>query len=113
MQITVDTLEDSTAVVALDGELTSATAPQAQEVILPLMQTHRQIVLDMRKMAYMSSAGLRVLLLIYRQITASQGRVALVGITDEIKDTMFITGFLSFFRIFDSLEAGIAAVRST
>jgi len=53
---------------------------------------------------------LRMLLLIYRQATAKEGRVVLVGLSDEIKDTMTMTGFLKFFVIADSLQNGLQAL---
>ena len=45
---------------------------------------------------YMSSAGLRMLLSMYRQISRQNGGIVLVGLAEEIKDTMSVTGFLNF-----------------
>jgi anti-sigma B factor antagonist len=57
---------------------------------------------------YMSSAGLRVLLMVYRRVSGKGGRAVLVGLSEDLKDTMSLTGFLDFFAHKDSLEAGIA-----
>ena len=51
-------------------------------------------------MAYMSSAGLRMLLVIYRTIVGQGGKVVLVGLSEELQDTMALTGFLDFFDHF-------------
>jgi anti-sigma B factor antagonist len=59
----------------------------------------------------MSSAGLRVLLAVYRQMTAQNGQVVLVGLVEEIKDTMSVTGFLDFFTTADSLEEAFAVLK--
>src|SRR4029450_299109 len=84
-------------VVELGGDIDSNTAPQAQERILPLGQPAAKILLDMSGVEYMSSAGLRMLLSMYRQVSRQNGGIVLVGLNEEIKDTMAITGFLNFF----------------
>ena len=55
----------------------------------------------------MSSAGLRMLLLIYRQAQQKSGQIALVGLSEEIKDIMSVTGFLSYFTVCETLEDGL------
>ena len=60
----------------------------------------------------MSSAGLRMMLLIYRQVIGGGGRVVLVGLSEDIKDTMSVTGFLDFFTMHDHVDAGAGGTRS-
>lgn len=98
------------AVVQIAGELDSNTAPLIQQQVLPLTQKHGRIVLDMSKVTYMSSAGLRMLLLVYRQMRENVGYVVLAGLSEEVRDVMAITGFLDCFTTFDSLSAGISAL---
>ena len=61
-------------VVELAGDIDSNTAPQAQERILPLVQPAAKILLDMSGVEYMSSAGLRMLLSMYRQVITTEWR---------------------------------------
>lgn len=109
MDITITNEKDLT-IVLVEGEIDGATAPVAQGKILPVVQAGGKVLLDMTKLSYMSSAGLRMLLLLHRQSTSSGGRVVLVGLSDEIRDTMSATGFLDFFTVFDTLEAGQSAL---
>ncbi len=104
---------DQVTVVEMTGELDSTTAPTVQNQILPLAQENRRIVLDMSGTLYMSSAGLRILLLLYRQISSGSGRIALAGLSDEIKDTMNITGFLNFFKIYDNVNLAAEALKAS
>jgi anti-sigma B factor antagonist len=97
-------------VAALTGELDASTAPAVQQQLLPLAQPGARVVLDLTAVPYMSSAGLRLLLSIYRQISANSGAIALAGVADEIKDTMGVTGFLKFFAVHDSVEAAVASL---
>ena len=95
-------------VAELAGELTAKTAPEAQQRILEQAQPSAKILLDLSRVQFMSSAGLRLLLVVYRGVTGKGGRAVLVGLTEDIKNTMAITGFLDFFAHRDTLEAGIA-----
>ena len=97
-------------VVAIAGELDGKTSPEAQVQILPLVESGCKLLVDMSHVNYMSSAGLRMMLLIYRQVMASDGRAVLVGLSEEIKDTMEVTGFLSYFETHDLAEDGKAAL---
>ncbi len=109
MEISTKTVKDVT-VVEMQGELDGKTSAEAQEKVLPLAQAGGRILLDMRGVAYMSSAGLRLLLSLYRQVTGKNGKIVLVGVKEEIRDTMSVTGFLKFFVIHGTVEEGVAAL---
>ncbi|MEZ4869554.1 MAG: anti-sigma factor antagonist [Caldilineaceae bacterium] len=109
MDIQVKTI-DQVTVVAVAGDIDGNSAPEAQAQILPLAQPNAKIILDLQGVPFMSSAGLRLLLVIYRTLSGNGGKVALVGLSDDIADTMRLTGFLDFFSHHDSLDAGLAAV---
>ena len=109
MEINVETV-DNIKVIELAGELDSSTARAAEDTIIPLADNFDRILLDMSRVTYMSSAGLRMLLLIYRRISSKPGNVILVGLNDDVKDVMAITGFLDFFTIYDTRSAGIDAL---
>ena len=100
------------SVVTLSGELNSQTTQLAQERLTPLVEPDCKVLLNLGGVTYMSSAGLRTLLLLYRQINNAHGRVVLTNLTEMVRDTMQITGFLDFFDAYDSVASGIAALRS-
>jgi anti-sigma B factor antagonist len=109
MEINVKSVGHVT-VVEMAGDIDSNTAPQSQERVLSLIQPEVKILLDMRGVEYMSSAGLRMLLSTYRQIARENGTIVLVGLAEEIKDTMSITGFLNFFTVRDTVDEGLTAL---
>jgi len=109
MQIEIKS-DGDVGIAIISGEIDSKTAPKAQEELIPVIDKFTKVVMDMTKVTFLSSAGLRVLLLIYRQATAKDGKVVLVGLSDEIKDTMTMTGFLKFFVVADSLQDGLKAL---
>jgi anti-sigma B factor antagonist len=106
MEIDIKTVRQ-VAVVEIAGELDGRTAPEAQERVLPLVQPGCKIILDMRKVPYMSSAGLRLFLLLNRKISSDNGHIALIGLSEEIRDTMDMTGFLNYFTTYETLDAAL------
>jgi anti-sigma B factor antagonist len=110
MDIEFETIDGAT-VATLFGELDSRTAPIVQEKLLALLRPEGRVLLDMHGVTYISSAGLRALLVLYRQMAANNGQVALCGLIESIKDVMTVTGFLEFFSVYDSIPEGVAALQ--
>lgn len=102
---------DEVTIVDLAGDIDGNTASTVQAQVLPLAASSSRILLNMTKVPYMSSAGLRMLLSVYRQVAAQDGQVVLVGLSEEIQDTMSITGFLDFFTTRNTLEGGCEALK--
>jgi anti-sigma B factor antagonist len=103
-------VRDDVTVIALDGSLDSRTAPQTQQEIEALFPDHGLVLLDLSGTTYMSSAGLRVLLLMYRRAQTGAARLALTGVPEEVHDIMAATGFLDFFTVAGSVEDGVKAL---
>ena len=102
---------DTARVLEIRGDIDGHTAPQVQMQILAEMQPGLPLLIDMSAVSFMSSAGLRVLLTTYRQALQAKNKVMLVGLSEEIKETMSATGFLSFFEIRPSVEDGLKALQ--
>ncbi len=107
MKIDTENVGD-VSVVTVQGSIDGNTAPQAQEAILPLVHDGCRLVVDMSGVDYMSSAGLRMMLLLYRRVAGSSGQIILSGLSEEIRDTMALTGFLDFFDTSENLQSGLA-----
>lgn len=111
VQVHADSV-DGVSVVKLLGTIDGSSAPVAQEEIVPLLSPGCRVVLDLSGVDFMSSAGLRLMLLIFRQVTSQGGKVALTGLSDDIKDTMALTGFLDFFTMADTVDAALQSVKA-
>lgn len=94
----------SSEVYKLGASLDSSNSAQEQENILAIFEKGSCVILDMTDCTYVSSAGLRVLLYSYK-IAASKGyKVYLVGVCDEVRDVMSMTGFENYFDFFNTVE---------
>ncbi len=99
--------EQGVKIAVLKGDVDTKSASSVTEEILPLIEPDSKTILDMVGVEYMSSAGLRMLLSVYRQSEAQNAKLVLLGLSEDIADTMSVTGFLDFFVTTDSLEEAI------
>jgi anti-sigma B factor antagonist len=107
----LDTLEeDGIVTVRLEGSLDGKTAPEAREQLQRSLATNLKMILDFKHVDYLSSAGLRLLLVLYREMTAKRGKLVLLGVSAEIRTVMSHTGFLSFFTLVESTAEAVSAV---
>jgi anti-sigma B factor antagonist len=109
MEIKLGNIED-VQIVKIQGEIDAKTSPLIQQQVLPLVESHEKFLVDLSEVEYMSSAGLRMLLSLYRQISTHNGKLVLVGLSEEIEDTMSVTGFLDFLTVADNISTGIKAL---
>ncbi len=111
MEIKTST-QDGVTIIKLSGSLDGNTVNDAQEKILPLIPAlNMSLVLDLKECGYISSAGLRLLLMAAKQLSTQNGILVLSGLSDEIKDVMEMTGFNNFFKAFDTVAAAVETVR--
>lgn len=85
-------------VLALGGRLDTTTAPELEAVIKGDLNGVEKLIIDMEKLEYISSAGLRVLLQAQKTMN-KQGSMKIVKACDEIKEVFEITGFSDILTI--------------
>lgn len=102
---------DDILVINLTGEINGRNAHDVQDQLLPLAQPDCKLLLNMSNVSYMSSAGLRTLLMLYRHIDSQSGCIALCNLQEMIQDMMSVTGFLDFFTAHASEAEGITAIQ--
>jgi anti-sigma B factor antagonist len=97
-------------VVALTGELDGRSGGGAQEHILGLLAPGGHVLIDLTGVTFVSGAGVRTMLLIYRQAQCVSCQVGLVGLSPELRSVLQATGFLGFFLIADTIDDGVDAL---
>jgi len=86
------TLENGILTFALDGRLDSTTAPQLQDILVPAFDEAREVELDCTQLAYISSSGLRVLLMGLKTAQAKDASMTVSGVSENIMEILEMTG---------------------
>ena len=86
-------------IFSLAGRLDTMSAPQLQAALLPEFDLAKEVELDFSELAYVSSAGLRVLLMGEKAAEARGGSMTLAGVSAEIMNVFEMTGLDDIFHI--------------
>ena len=87
------TLDGNKLRVALDGRIDTLTAPQLESELKPLLNGITELVLDFAQVAYISSAGLRVLLATQKSMRTAGGSLMITNAVPAVREVFDITGF--------------------
>lgn len=99
------------SVLSVTGRLDSNTSPEFESRIVSLIDSgEKAIVVNCAELEYISSAGLRVLLLAAKKLKSSGGRIALASLEDHIREVFEITRFTTLFPIHASTEEALEAL---
>ncbi|MCI8529627.1 MAG: STAS domain-containing protein [Lachnospiraceae bacterium] len=86
-------------VLFLEGRIDTMTAPEAQEALLPMVDNFGSIILDFEKVSFVSSAGLRVMLMLQKKCNAQGKEMKLIHVKPSIMEVFDMTGFSGMLRI--------------
>ena len=78
--------------VALEERLDTVTAPELEAVLSDLSGVTK-LIIDMKKLDYVSSAGLRVLLAAQKKMDGNGGSMVIRNANEEIREIFEVTGF--------------------
>jgi len=93
MQISVKTTNE-VKVLAFEGRLDTQTSPDAQQQLTRLIEEGAtKILVNLEKVDYISSAGLRVLLVVAKQLKATDGELRICSLNEVVKEVFDISGF--------------------
>ncbi|MDR3242341.1 MAG: STAS domain-containing protein [Clostridiales Family XIII bacterium] len=109
MEITRE-INNGVDVLTLSGPLDSNSAARANDEIIGKLKENGKLVLDMSGCGYVSSAGLRVILLVAKQSAVMKAKAAIAGLQSEVSDIMEMTGFASLLPKYETVEEALAAL---
>lgn len=90
--------ENNALVVSIEGRLDTTTAPQLEAELKESLENITALTLDMEKLDYISSAGLRVLLSAQKRMN-TQGNMKIVHAAETIMEIFEVTGFSDILTI--------------
>jgi anti-sigma B factor antagonist len=102
--------EGSARVLDLDGEVDVYTAPQLRAAIMEEVDRGtRHLLVNLKRVGYMDSTGLGILIGGVKRLRESGGALLLIGPTPRIARIFEITGLNTIFNVYASEEEALAA----
>ena len=90
----IKTLNNDELVLKVVGELNTTSYPQLEEIVSKSLGNIKTLIFDFEKLEYISSAGLRVLL-IAKKTMDKQGKMIVKNANKSVMDILTITGFVN------------------
>lgn len=95
----VENREDDKIVLSVSGRVDTNTSPQLQDKILKAFQKVSHVILDFADCEYVSSAGLRALLIGQKTATSKKGSMKLINVPGILMTVLETTGFTNILTI--------------
>ena len=90
--------EESKLTASIEGRIDTMTAPELEKKFCEILDGVSELVLDMEKVEYVSSAGLRVILKV-QKVMFNQGTMKLINVNETVMEVFEITGFSDILTI--------------
>ena len=91
-------IKDESCRIELTGRLDTITSPLLEEELSQIPEDTKELVLDLKDLEYVSSAGLRVFLNAQKMMSA-KGSMTLCNVNEEIMEVLDMTGFTQILTI--------------
>lgn len=89
-------------VIVLEGRLDSNNSSELEKVLMDVIDMGiSNVAIDFAKLAYISSSGLRVLLIGAKKLNEKEKKINLRNVKDHIQEVFDIAGFTPLFRFSD------------
>lgn len=96
------------AVVKVEGRMDTGSAPAFEKCMLEWMaQGHREFIIDLSRVDYISSAGLRSVLVAAKKARAAGGGMACCSLQGVVKKVFEVSGFAGLLPVYESLEKAL------
>lgn len=96
------------AVVGVEGRMDTVSAPNFENQVLTWIDEGRsRFVIDLSKLEYISSAGLRSLMVAAKTAAAHGGRLCCCGLNGIVQQVFDVSGFSKVLPVFDSVEVAV------
>ena len=95
------TANGSELTIALEGRLDTNTSPNLEAELKLSLGPVTSLILDLAELSYVSSAGLRVLLMAQKTMNGKKGDMVIRHCSADIMDIFDVTGFVDILNIED------------
>jgi anti-sigma B factor antagonist len=103
MELSINHYENA-SVISINGEIDSVTGPELNRYFQKQLLEQKNLIADLSNVDYMSSAGLRVLLLTLKASRKIGGDLRLVNVQENVFTVLDIAGFTKIIRVFGTID---------
>jgi len=107
-----ETTSGNVVVISMAGRFDAYAAADAERKLDSLISGNQvNLVIDLARLDYVSSSGLRVLLTSLKKVRKQQGDIRLAALQPYVREVFDIAGFSQLFKMFDRAEEASASFK--
>jgi anti-anti-sigma factor len=110
MKIEMETLDAGIVKVTLAGRMDAQGTEEIEQKLMGHAGTHRSVILDIRAVDFLASAGIRTLVLAAKAVSRRGGKMVLLNLDANVRKVLEITNVDALIPIHQSLEEARSAV---
>ena len=100
---------DKAHIIALEGQVNSSNAATVEtEVLAVVNQGAKNVLLNMTELSYISSAGLRVVLVLAKRLKQAGGKLVIYGMQPHVREVFDISGFMAILNVVATRDDAVA-----
>ena len=85
--------------VNFEGRLDKISSPAIEEELKPEAEKGKDMILDFKELLYISSAGLRILIALQKELKAKGKNMTIINPNEDVLDILKVTGFIYILNV--------------
>jgi anti-anti-sigma factor len=111
MEVIQTGTQNNALMIQVSGRMDAVTAPEFEKTLNQWIDGgNDRIVADLGNLEYISSAGLRSILVIAKKLKAKNGKIILAAMEESVHEVFEISGFNAIIPIADTVETAIGQI---
>ena len=100
---------ENVTILSIKGRADVSNASKLENACKKILERHeKEVIIDGTQLEFISSAGLRVLLKLAKEIKKNAGRLAVAHVNDLVRNIFEISGFVELFPIYDNVVKALS-----
>ena len=104
--------DDGLHILHLAGRLDTATSPKAESQIIEVIEKGETIIINLKELVFISSAGLRLILVFMKRTKKKNARMIFCAPGEHVLKIFEVSNFLEFLEIAETIEEAVLKIRS-
>ncbi len=104
--------EDGVLTLGLEGRADASNSMELDRIVKSTIEEgDGAVLMDMEELSYISSAGIRVLIVLAKNFSRLEGRLGICSPRDSIRDLLGVSGLDTLYQVFSTREAALEALK--
>ena len=102
--------DNAAPILKVVGRLDALTSPDFEKTVEPLLNSTKFLIIDLKECSYLSSTGIRILLISHKRLHSAQGKLFITALSSEVYQVIEMAGLHHIFNLVNSTELALKEI---